>query len=158
MLLLILYAFGELTNQIINLSKIYSPDFFAMNKLFDVYKKKCLEWRVFITGSSHSYYGIDLHEIQLAALNFSGISQDLYYGYKIMNRALSTLKSDGENGMRWIELNPYIFHVDLSISSENYRVISYNNLLRDTHNFPLSSNMLDEIFVEGYFNVIRQFQ
>lgn len=89
-----------------------------------------------IVGCSHAMYGISERRISKDVINFSIASQDLYYNYKHIQKAIEEGKRKIKRCI--INIGYYGLYQDVSLSksweyAQLYRV--YYPLFTDTHNF-----------------------
>ena len=89
-----------------------------------------------IVGCSHAMYGISERKISKNVINFSIASQDLYYNYKHIQKAIEEGKCKIKRCI--INIGYYGLYQDVSLSksweyAQLYRV--YYPLFTDTHNF-----------------------
>lgn len=99
-------------------------------------KNRAVGSKTIIAGCSHAMYGIDEKKIAEGVINFSIASQDLYYNYKHIQKAVEEGKQKIEKCI--INIGYYGLYQDVSLSkswdyAQLYRV--YYPLFGDTHNF-----------------------
>lgn len=92
--------------------------------------------KTILVGCSHAMYGINERKFSEGMINFSIASQDLYYGYKHIRKAIEEGKQKIERCI--INIGYYGLYQDVSLSkswdyAQLYKV--YYPLFEDAHNF-----------------------
>lgn len=91
--------------------------------------------KIIVAGSSHAMNGIVESELPKGTINFSISSQDLYFDFLNIKKALEEGKQQIENCI--INIGYYMIYQDLSLSKTmDYLMYSvYGPLFGDTHNY-----------------------
>lgn len=146
-----LKAIGISKTKIIDLRMLYLPDRIMMQKTIRHYITTDVPYEMFITGLSYTYFGTNLKSYKKMTMNFSGVSQDLYYDYKLMKHIFESKRGDFKYGI--IGICPYSFHYDLSLSAESFRTLIYYSILKDSHNFHLNDDGFRELFSSSFLEM-----
>lgn len=98
--------------------------------------------KTIIAGSSHAMNGIVEKEMQEETINFSISSQDLYFDFLNVKRAMEEGKKRIENCV--INVGYYMFYQDLSLSKTMGHLMTsvYGPLFGDTHNYVMETTKL----------------
>ena len=108
------------------------------------------KFEVFISGMSYAYNAIDLPAFSRKAICFTGPGQDLFYDYQIAKYVLDN-KRDSTLKYAIIGLSAYSFQYDVTKSFHSYRMFIYYFLLKNSHNYHVSKEVLSRIFNENFF-------
>ena len=110
-----------------------------------------------ITGLSYGLDGIESSKLSGKALNFSMHSQDLYYDYKHIEKAV--LNAVHSISQCVVTLGYYSLFYDLSLSSNKWKCLgTYMPLFGDTHHAEYENvEVADMNYSAGYVDFYREF-
>ena len=129
-------------NKLINITSIFGCT--CMSMLFQYYKENVTDYKMAIVGSSYSFFAIDLNELNCKAINFSLHSQDLYYSWKMMEKAYEIPDMALEKII--IQIAPWSFDYDESLVKNAWDYVwQYAPVCEDTHNLPISYDILKHL-------------
>ena len=128
------------------------------------YLNSCQNTDLIITGMSYGLDGVDSTLLKGNVLNFSMHSQDLYYDYLHIKKAVE----DSQNSISQcvLTLGYYSLFYDLSLSSSGWKCLkTYKPLFADVHhakavNIDMGNDMCDDACTEFYhtfFNKNRSY-
>lgn len=144
-----------------------SKKFFPLNKVFfernwlhaffnffRFVEPRISQYKTIVSGISLARSGTDIDCYQLPTLRLASSGQDLYFNYKIAERLMSM------NGAAFkyaiLELAPYIFHYDQSLSMNSRGVmLMYYFGLHDVHHCPMTCEAIEAIFNENFLRADR---
>ena len=149
-----LVEYGVRRKDIINLRMLRCNTFFSLYNVVKTYEKSPQIYETLITGSSYAYYGVNALGLKSSAIKFAVDSQDLYYGYKLAEKAINVRGGGTFLKNILIQIHPYSFNYDVSRSVENYRCVAYYKILHDMHNFSITTEEADLFFSDMFKNII----
>ena len=141
--------------KIIDLRLLPYPRLLNISKQMSKYYAEAEKYKMFITGLSYAHYGFATEKFSIPTIDFSADSQDIYYGYRLAEKALSASGQSFRYGL--INLHPYSFHYDLSQTKDKFLVLAYALLLKDTHNYWISYTDMEKIFKQEFLMIQPDF-
>lgn len=138
-------------DKMIHLGAIYGALFNMFPIFFKYITPQIEKFRIFFIGDSLIWRGADLPSYSLPALNLAYSSQDIYNNYLLADKLLNI----PNNRLKYavVGIAPWTFHSDTSISSvEEYPVLSYTRLFKDSHNFRASVKDFEDLFIPSFWD------